>query len=232
MRRAADEVGLAVAQRLVALADRIDQLKLRIEAFLLEEAHLHRGDRGEVRVGDEIGNDDFHGTLLLAFVRQRHDLVAVRELAAQHRVLQLHVERAGICKSRRAPRRCRRTSRCSAPAPPCRSSARSDRSACACRPACLPDRPERGGRRWWREREAANWSQWASDIVEQPGIAADRFGAELLGERDPHRLGLAVGVVGTDREPQFAAMRSPPPARPRPGLSGPSTSTILKLVLR
>ena len=96
MRRAADEIGLAVAQRLVAFADRIDQLQLRIEALFLEEAHLHRGDGGEIRVGDEIGNDDFHETLLLPFIRQRHDLVAVRELAAQHRVLQLHVERAGI----------------------------------------------------------------------------------------------------------------------------------------
>ena len=64
MRRAADEVGLAVAQRLVALADRIDQLELGIEALLLEEAHLHRRDGGEVRVGDEIGNDDFHVLLL------------------------------------------------------------------------------------------------------------------------------------------------------------------------
>ena len=96
MRRAADEVGLAVPQRLVAFADRIDQLEFGIEAFFLEEAHLHRGDGGEIRIGDEIGNDDFHETLLLPFIRQRHDPVAVLECAAQHRILQLHVERSGI----------------------------------------------------------------------------------------------------------------------------------------
>ena len=64
MRRAADKIGFAVAQRLVAFTDRIDQLKLGIDALLLEEAHLHRRDGGKVGVGDEIGDHDFHELLL------------------------------------------------------------------------------------------------------------------------------------------------------------------------
>ena len=60
MRRAADEVSFAITQRLVALPYRVNEFELRIDAFFLEETHLDRRDGGEVGVGDEIGNDDFH----------------------------------------------------------------------------------------------------------------------------------------------------------------------------
>jgi hypothetical protein len=50
MRGAADEVDLAVAQRRVAVVDRVDQLERDVEAFLLEHAELDCRDRGEIRV--------------------------------------------------------------------------------------------------------------------------------------------------------------------------------------
>ena len=60
MRRAADEVDLAVAQRLVALADRVDQLVRGVDPLLLEEAELGGGDGGQVGIGYEIRDCDFH----------------------------------------------------------------------------------------------------------------------------------------------------------------------------
>jgi hypothetical protein len=48
MRRAADQIDRAVAQRRIALVDRVDQLERDIEPFLLEATELDRCDRGKV----------------------------------------------------------------------------------------------------------------------------------------------------------------------------------------
>jgi len=49
VRRAADEIDLAVAQRFVSLVDGVNQLERDIEPFGLEETELDRG------LGNEIG---------------------------------------------------------------------------------------------------------------------------------------------------------------------------------
>src|SRR5688572_1437308 len=60
VRGAADEVELAVAQVLVGLGHRVEQLERRVDAFLLEEAELDRRDRREVRRRDQVRDRDFH----------------------------------------------------------------------------------------------------------------------------------------------------------------------------
>ena len=57
------------------------------------------------------------------------------------------------------------------------------------------------------ERAQLDLVPMAGDIVQQPELVADRFGAKLLGQRDSHGLGLAIGVIGADRQPKATAMR-------------------------
>ena len=40
------------------------------------------------------------------------------------------------------------------------------------------------------------------DVVKPPERAGDRLAAQLLGQRDAHGLGLAVGVIGADPQPE------------------------------
>ena len=47
----------------------------------------------------------------------------------------------------------------------------------------------------------------AGDVVEPPEIAAERLGAELLRQRDALGLGLAVGMIGADRQAKPVAER-------------------------
>ena len=58
VRGARHEVEPPVAQFLVGPGDGKQQLDRRVEALLLEETQLDRGDRREVRWRDEVGNGD------------------------------------------------------------------------------------------------------------------------------------------------------------------------------
>ena len=60
MRRAGDKIVFAVAQRLVGAVDREDQLGRDVEPVPREMPELGRGERGEIRVRDQIGDRQPH----------------------------------------------------------------------------------------------------------------------------------------------------------------------------
>src|SRR5579863_1309832 len=61
MRRAADKIDRAVAQRRVSFVDRKDEFELDIETLGLEEAKLDRGFGRKIRIRDHIRHGEFHG---------------------------------------------------------------------------------------------------------------------------------------------------------------------------
>src|SRR5207244_116453 len=63
MRRASDEVEGAVAQRLHGLRHGKQELERRVESLGPEETELHRGDRGKIRIRDQIRNRDSHSII-------------------------------------------------------------------------------------------------------------------------------------------------------------------------
>ena len=71
VRGAADEIDLAVAQRLVGLVDRIDQLERDIEPFGFEKAELDRGFGNEIGRSKILsGYGEFHCNALLLSIEQ------------------------------------------------------------------------------------------------------------------------------------------------------------------
>src|ERR1700728_4773457 len=60
MRRAADEIDGAVAQRSVSLIDREDEFEFDVELFGLEESEFDRGLGRKVRIRDHIRHCEFH----------------------------------------------------------------------------------------------------------------------------------------------------------------------------
>ena len=62
MRRSADQIDRAVAQRRIGLVDREDQLELDVQPLALEEAELDRRNGGEIRVRDHVGHGELHGS--------------------------------------------------------------------------------------------------------------------------------------------------------------------------
>ena len=64
MRRAADEIDRAVAQRRIGLVDRKDQLELDIEPLGLEEAKLDRGLGRKIGIRDHVGHGELHEPVL------------------------------------------------------------------------------------------------------------------------------------------------------------------------
>src|SRR5712671_786577 len=60
MRRAADEIDGAIAQRLIGAIDRKDQLGRDIEPLALEEAEFGGGQGREIRIRDQIRYRELH----------------------------------------------------------------------------------------------------------------------------------------------------------------------------
>src|SRR5581483_8047720 len=65
VRRAADEIDRAVAQRLVGLVDWVDQFERDIEPFGLEKAEFDRGFGDEIGRRDFVRNSEFHFVCIL-----------------------------------------------------------------------------------------------------------------------------------------------------------------------
>src|SRR5258708_22833480 len=64
MRRSADEIDRAVAQRRIGLVDRKHELHFDVEPLLPEEAELRSSNRRKIRVGNHVGYSEFHGRRL------------------------------------------------------------------------------------------------------------------------------------------------------------------------
>src|SRR5208283_1596546 len=60
MRRAADKIDRAIAQRAIGLVDRKDELQRDVEPFLLEETKLDRGHGWKIGVRDQIRDSELH----------------------------------------------------------------------------------------------------------------------------------------------------------------------------
>src|SRR5271169_5991814 len=75
MRRAADEIDMAVTHLVIGAVDREDQLQRDVEPFLLEEAECDRGGRREVGVRDQIRHSELHRELLFRYEQPYQDEV-------------------------------------------------------------------------------------------------------------------------------------------------------------
>ena len=64
MRRAADKIDRAVAQRRIGLIDRKDQFEFDIEPLGLEEAKLDRGLGRKIGIGYHVGHGELHEPVL------------------------------------------------------------------------------------------------------------------------------------------------------------------------